>query len=49
MALGEPGKARLIPHYAGKNQWRAKMLEQFPDEEKAIDRYLQLLKVGDSN
>ena len=47
MALGEPGKQKLFPFRSGGPQsWKQGMMEQFPDEEKAIDKYLKLLKVN---
>ncbi len=29
----------------GKEEWKKKMLEFFPDEEKCLDKYLELLAV----
>ena len=45
VALGPPGQSKLYPHLAGRKEWRAKMIEKFPNEKKAIDKYLALLKV----
>ncbi len=40
---------KSYPHVAGKEQWRQKMVEMFPGEAAAIDKYLQLLDVSDSD
>ena len=46
MALGEPEAKKFYPFRAGGFEvWRKRMLELFPKEEKAIDKYIKLLKV----
>ena len=46
VALGEPGKQKFIPFTAGgREAWKKGMLKYFPKEEKALDKYLDLLKV----
>ncbi len=49
VALGQPGKAKFYSHMSGREEWRSKMIENFPKEEKAIDKYLQLLAVKHTN
>lgn len=44
-AIGEPGKQKFIPFRTGSWEiWRENLVKYFPDEEKAIDRYMALLK-----
>ncbi len=45
VALGEPGKQKLYPHVVGKEEWRKKMIEMFPGEASAINKYMELLDV----
>ena len=46
VALGEPGKQRFFPFHSGSREaWKEAMMKQFPDEEKALDKYLFYLKV----
>ena len=46
MALGEAGKQKLYPFRAGgAEKWKSGMMELFPDEEAALDKYLHLLAV----
>lgn len=46
MAIGEPGKQKFYPIKAGgPDVWKKSMLEKFPKEERALDKYLSLLKV----
>jgi len=44
VALGPPGQSKFYPHVAGRKQWRDKMVEKFPGEKKAIDKYLEILQ-----
>ena len=47
VVIGEPGKQKFFPHiYAGAERWKKAMLERFPGEERAINKYLSLIKVG---
>ena len=45
VALGEPGKQKLYPQVTGKEEWRKKMIEMFPGESSAINKYIDLLHV----
>ena len=45
VAIGEPGKASEYPICTGKAAWRAALVKSFPKEEKAIDRFLELIMV----
>ena len=46
VALGEPGKQKLYAYeYGSKEVWRASVLKKFPGEEKAVDKFIQLLQV----
>lgn len=45
VALGEPGKAKLYPLLSGKKEFRQSLVDNFPDEVKAIDKYFDMLKV----
>ncbi|KAF6021803.1 RETSAT [Bugula neritina] len=44
VALGEPGKAKLYPLLSGKKEFRQSLVDNFPDEVKAIDKYFDMLK-----
>ena len=45
-ALGEGGKQKLFPFHSGSKEiWKKHMLEKFPNEEVALDKYLAKLKV----
>jgi hypothetical protein len=47
IALGEPGKQQFYHFTAGgPTAYKKALLKKFPKEEKAIDRYLVLLKVS---
>ena len=46
MALGEPGKQKMFPFRAGGYEvYKKALMENFPREEAAIDKYIALLKV----
>lgn len=46
VALGEPGKQQFYSFQAGGYEaYKKALLSQFPNEEKAIDKYIALLKV----
>ena len=45
VALGDLANPRLYPIVAGKEDFRNALYEKFPDEKKAIDRYIDLLVV----
>lgn len=46
VALGPPGKARFFPLRNGpKDAYRNSLLESFPDEKAAIEKWMNLLKV----
>ncbi|XP_070565727.1 all-trans-retinol 13,14-reductase-like [Ptychodera flava] len=42
IAIGEPGKRRYFPVYAAKDKYRESLIEKFPGEKKAIDKFLYL-------
>jgi hypothetical protein len=47
IVIGENGKQRTYPFHSGsRDAWKAAMLKCFPKEEKALDKYLDLLKVS---
>lgn len=45
VAIGDPSNARLYPIMSGREEFRNALLEKFPKEKDAIDKYLELLKV----
>jgi len=46
VALGEAGKQQFYPFNAGGAEaFKKSLLSRFPDEEKAIDKYITLLRV----
>ena len=45
VAIGEPGKQKYHPQVMGKEEWRKKMIEMFPGESLAINKYIDLLDV----
>jgi hypothetical protein len=47
VAIGEPGKQKFYPFHAGSYEvFKKTLLSKFPKEEKAIDKFIQLLKVA---
>ena len=44
--LGYPDNLRSFPMVAGKKEFKEAMLEKFPDEAKAINKYLEMLAVS---
>ena len=46
IAIGEPGKQKMYPFVCGSaEKWKTSMIKQFPSEEKAINKYLELVQV----
>lgn len=46
VALGEPGKQKFYPFRAGgPKALKAALLEKFPKEEAAVDKFLELIRV----
>lgn len=48
VVLGPPENRRQYPIYSGRNRFPDELKKCFPGEEKAIDEYLKLVKVGSS-
>ena len=48
MALGPAGKAKMYPILSGKTEFRQSLIDNFPDEVEAIDKFLGMLKVRKS-
>ena len=44
--LGYPDNVRSYPILAGKKEFRDALLDKFPDEARAIDKYLEMLAVS---
>lgn len=44
--LGCPDNVRSFPIVAGKKEFRAALLDKFPEEAIAIDKYLSMLAVS---
>jgi len=45
VAIGDPGKQKMYPFRAGGfEKWKGGMMEHFPNEEKALDKYIFYLK-----
>ena len=45
VALGPAGKAKMYPILSGKTEFRQSLIDNFPDEVEAIDKFLGMLKV----
>ena len=45
VVIGQPGKGKEYPQMTGIQNWKKALLEKFPKEEAAIDKFLALLKV----
>lgn len=48
VVIGPPENRRRYPIYSGRTRFPEELKKCFPGEEKAIDEYLKLVKVGDS-
>lgn len=46
VALGDPSKAKRYPLRCGKDEFRQCLVEKFPDEVPAIDKFLEMLSVS---
>lgn len=46
VVLGPPENRRRYPIYSGSTRFREELKKCFPGEEKAIDEYVKLVKVG---
>lgn len=46
VVLGPPENRRRYPIYSGKTRFPEELKKCFPEEEKAIDEYIKLVKVG---
>lgn len=46
VVLGPPENRRRYPIYSGRKRFPEELKKCFPGEEKAIDEYLKLAKVG---
>lgn len=46
VVLGPPENRRHYPIYSGRNRFPDELKKCFPGEEKAIDEYMRLVKVG---
>ncbi|XP_002732825.2 all-trans-retinol 13,14-reductase-like [Saccoglossus kowalevskii] len=44
VVIGDNEKARHYPMYGGKDEFKQSLLDKFPQEKKAIDKYFDLLK-----
>ncbi|XP_070565714.1 all-trans-retinol 13,14-reductase-like [Ptychodera flava] len=44
VVIGEPGKAKHYPLYSGKHKFRQSLVDNFPDDVEAIDKFLDMLK-----
>ncbi|MGL4740108.1 MAG: hypothetical protein ACRC41_04795, partial [Sarcina sp.] len=44
--LGPPENRRRYPIYSGRTRFPEELKKGFPGEEKAIDEYMKLVKVG---
>ena len=50
VALGKPGEHKTYPLMAGSRQmFRDTLVKQFPGEERAIDKYMEMVKVRRRN
>lgn len=49
VVLGPPENRRRYPIYSGRKRFPEELKKCFPGEEKAIDEYLKLAKVGQSS
>lgn len=49
VVLGPPENRRRYPIYSGRTRFPEELKKCFPGEEKAIDEYLKLAKVGYKN
>lgn len=47
VVIGPPENRRHYPIYSGRTRFPEELKKCFPGEEKAIDEYLRLVKVGD--
>ena len=45
VSIGSPSKADHYPVVTGQDAWKEALLKQFPEEEKAIEKFFKLLKV----
>ena len=45
VAIGDLSNPKTFPIMAGREEFRNALYEKFPEEKKAIDKYLELLKV----
>ncbi len=46
VVLGPPENRRRYPIYSGRTRFPEELKKCFPGEEKAIDEYMKLVKVG---
>ena len=46
--MGPAGKAKMYPILSGKTEFRQSLIDNFPDEVGAIDKFLGMLKVRKS-
>lgn len=46
VAIGAPGNAKLYPLLSGKDAFKQSLVDLFPNETEAIDKYFDILKVS---